>query len=142
MGGSSAAVVRPRSVSVLAGIQFLQGLALAGWGTYLIGLYGWPGVAVPPEPALPLAWILSELTSGFGQMLFSLPILFVAIASLRVASWAWMVAMTLQGLGLLIALFAYALDRPNYLAMLLGVLLVFYLNQQEVQAAFRGRRNS
>jgi hypothetical protein len=138
--GKSQPALRPRSVSILAGVQFLQGVALAGFGFYLNVIYGWPGVVLPPEPASQLAWAFRELTSGFGQMLFSLPVLFVSIALLRVARWAWMAAMALQGIGLMIALFAYALEQPNYLAMLLGVLLVFYLNQHEVQAAFRTRR--
>jgi hypothetical protein len=127
-------------VSILVGVQFLQGLALFGYGVFLTIVYGWPGIASLPEGASRLLSIYYELASGFGLLLFSLPIFLVAMALMRMKSWAWLAAMALQGLGLMVALLAYALGRPNYLAMLLGVLLVFYLNQQEVQAAFRGQR--
>jgi hypothetical protein len=63
----------------------------------------------------------------------------IAFALLRLKSWAWMAAMELQGLGLIAALYAYLRGNPNYVGMLISIILVFYLNQQEIRAAFRGR---
>jgi hypothetical protein len=61
----------------------------------------------------------------------------VAIAVLLLAKRAWQAAMTLQGFGLLVGLINYLRDRPNFIGMALGVILVLYLNHREVQDAFR-----
>jgi hypothetical protein len=39
-----------------------------------------------------------------------------------------------------VGLINYFRNRPNYVGMALGVLLVLYLNHQEVREAFRVRR--
>lgn len=80
--------------------------------------------------------------------LTSLSLLFIALSALAVLGvigflrmWrnAWMNAMLVQGLGLLIALTLYFNGRPGYvyLLMLFSVFLVFYLNRQDVQIALR-----
>jgi hypothetical protein len=50
---------------------------------------------------------------------------------------AWILAMLIQMLALVSALVGYLRGSPNYLAMLLGVVIVLTLNNQEVQNAFR-----
>ncbi|GAB4475962.1 MAG: hypothetical protein Kow0088_13360 [Anaerolineales bacterium] len=63
----------------------------------------------------------------------------VSLALLRLASWAWLFSMTLQGLGLFIGLVNYLRHRPNFLGMAVGIFLVFYLNLDEVQTALRDK---
>jgi hypothetical protein len=131
---------RPRRVSILASIQFFQGLALIINGSMLIVIYGWPGIKPVAVNDSSMFLLFEQLTSGVSQIFLALPILIVSIALLKLRSWAWLFAMSLQGLGLILSLYAYAIHRPNYAVMLLGIILVFYLNQQEVQIAFREPR--
>lgn len=52
---------------------------------------------------------------------------------------AWVLIMIQQGIGLSVYLWFYAHREPFYLSMLLSVIIVFYLNQREVQQAFQRR---
>jgi hypothetical protein len=133
---------RPRSVVILAVLQFLQSLGLLGYGISLVvengRVFGMPTGALQ---YMPFAWF-EGLSSGVVLICLALVTLFVAVALLRLKSWAWMAAITIQGLGLLAALFGYIRHRPNYIGMLLGIILVLYLNNQEIQETFRERRRS
>ena len=131
---------RPRCVNILASIQIIQSVALFGYGLYLVFQYGWPGIRPSASQESPLVLLFEMITSGASQIIFSIPVLIIAIALLRLASWSWMIAMAVQGLGLIITLFAYVIDQPNYPAMIMGIAIVFYLNQQDVQVALRSPR--
>jgi hypothetical protein len=54
--------------------------------------------------------------------------------------WGWVLLMVQLGLLMLFDLYAYFSGAPNYFSMLNSVLVVFYLNQREVQQAFQARR--
>jgi hypothetical protein len=53
--------------------------------------------------------------------------------------WAWLATMLWVGVGMAFGLYAYVIGEPQYLTMLINIATVFYLNQREVQAAFRSR---
>lgn len=128
----------PLRIKLLSGLLFLQSLALLAFGVYLLTDVSnrfTDGVARASQ-YLPLAMFDMMLFSAVPLVLGLLGIL-VASALLRLKSWAWMGAMILQGVGLLAALVSYLQHRPNYIGMLFGIILVLYLNQQEVQAVFR-----
>lgn len=62
--------------------------------------------------------------------------LVIAVGMVFLRSWAWIAAMTVQGVALAGALWSYFQGEPNYPAMLLSVFLVFYLNLREVRRPF------
>lgn len=53
--------------------------------------------------------------------------------------WAWVLAMVLVGMALLISLRLYWLGQPPYAWMAVDVVLAFYLNQGAVRAFFERR---
>lgn len=131
---------RSRSVTILAGLHFLQSLVLLGFGIYFVTTAGWSQPEVTQATRfLPLA-LFQGMISGLVTLLLAFLGVVIALALLRLKSWAWMAAIELQGLGLMAALYAYIRGNPNYIGMLISIILVFYLNQQEIRAAFRGRR--
>jgi len=86
-----------------------------------------------------LPYVIPEYASfSLLIMLFSLLLLLVGISLRRQRGWAWMAAITLQGLSLLAGLIEYYNQRPNYLGMAISVLVVFYLNLSDIQEVFRG----
>jgi uncharacterized membrane protein (DUF2068 family) len=80
-----------------------------------------------PRLVLPmgLAIILVELVIAFGLW--------------HLKRFAWVLIMIQQGIGMAVYLWFYANGEPLYLSMLLSVIIVFYLNQREVQQAFQHR---
>lgn len=80
-----------------------------------------------PRLVLPmgLAIILVELVIAFGLW--------------HLKRFAWVLIMILQGIGMAVYLWFYTNGEPLYLSMLLSVIIVFYLNQREVQQAFQRR---
>jgi hypothetical protein len=61
--------------------------------------------------------------------------------------WAWVGIMLIVGLGLAVGIWLYfdskvpgSGNEPRYANMLVNVIVVFYLNQRGVQAAFTGPR--
>lgn len=131
---------RPRSVVILVVLQVVQSLGLLGYGISLVLENGRLfGAGEGALQYMPFAWF-EGLSSGVVLICLALVTLLVSVALLRLKSWAWMAAMTIQGLGLLAGLLGYIRNRPNYIGMLLGIILVLYLNNQEIQETFRERR--
>jgi hypothetical protein len=54
--------------------------------------------------------------------------------------WAWYLVMLSLGLTMVTELYRYFFDQPDYWSMLFAVVMVFYLNQREVQQAFARHR--
>jgi len=134
---------RPRSVGILVWLQVLQGL-----GTLLIGMAFTmqAGAALGGVPApLPVPLIqdpMGAFERGVVQLLLAFPILWVAFALAHLKPWAWLSAMTLQGVVLTVNLLSYFRGRANYLSMAMSILIVLYLNQAEVREAFRHEKRA
>lgn len=77
-----------------------------------------------------------HVTSGFVLISISVFMFIVVISFIRQKAWAWLAAMTIQALSLIVGLVEYLIDNPNYVALAFGVVLVFYLNLQEVRDTF------
>ena len=58
----------------------------------------------------------------------------------QLRQWAWLLLMLEIGLTLGVALWAYFSGSPQYGGMVIGVAMVFYLNQGDVRKAFSRRR--
>jgi uncharacterized membrane protein (DUF2068 family) len=80
------------------------------------------------------------LLLGF-QILYILYMLVVVVGLWQLRQWAWFIIMVQLGLSMALELWLYFLDNPVYLGMLVNVIMVFYLNQREVQQAFERRRS-
>ena len=52
--------------------------------------------------------------------------------------WAWVGTMLVVGIGLAVGIWLYFEHEPRFANMLVNVIVVFYLNQRGVQAAFAG----
>ncbi len=139
MSGESKKPDLPRSVVILALIQTLQGIGLLGAGIYQGRLAGWNLWTQFGEwQYIPLP-LFESFSNVLVLIVLGSAMILVSAALLRLASWAWLFSMTLQGLGLLIGLVNYLRQRPNYIGMAVGIFLVFYLNLDEVQAALRSK---
>ena len=55
----------------------------------------------------------------------------------QMRSWAWLLVMIVTGLSMALQIWRYFQGFPDYLTMVINVLVVFYLNQRDVQQAFR-----
>jgi hypothetical protein len=127
---------RPLGVVVVAATQFLRAVFITGQlaGFSLGPNIEWVRVAAQiPDPATGTpAWWISR---GIGVALIAASIL-LGIGLLAGRRWAWIGAIVMSGLSLALALGAWWDGRPPYIAMLINVIAVFYLNQREVRAAF------
>lgn len=130
-------LVRPKSVTILAVLQVIQSLGFLAFGTMQLLNYDWPEVIYWDTPETLIPSLFDIITSGIGLIFVGVLMLIVTIDLLRLKGWAWILSMSVQGMGLVAALSSYLRGEPSYISMFLGVLLVFYLNQQEVQDAFR-----
>lgn len=133
---------RARSISILAWLHGLQAIALLVYGLALLAQVALP--AIVQEEAgqfLPLG-LFDWMRSGLALVVLGGMGLFVALALFRRQKWAWLVAMSYQGLGLLAGLISYWRGQPHYFGLLVGIILVFYLNQHDVRLAFQTVRPS
>lgn len=133
---------RPRSVVILALLQILQGGGLLSVGIYQAMQHGWSfqehikGVDYIPLP------LVESISSAIILIAIGGLMILVSLALIGLYRWAWLVSMSLQGLGLFLGIVNYMRHHPNYIGMVLGILIVFYLNLDEVQAAFQDKGGS
>ena len=128
---------RPRIVSFVSWLMVLQGLGflVAGAMRIVVSQWGDLGIAyLTQHTSHPTTYLL--LT---GSIWISLGLLafICALALWRLHKFGWVAAMLLQMVALIYALVVYLRGSPNYLAMVFGVVIVFILNNQEVQDVFR-----
>lgn len=62
----------------------------------------------------------------------------IAIGLWRLQRFAWVLIMIQTGLGMASDLWGYFHGYPSYTSMLIDIIIVFYLNQNEVQRTFSG----
>lgn len=131
---------RPRSVTFVGWLEVVQALGALGLGLAFT-LSGGAALGGVDNPLLLVATgdPLAELERGLTLLLLSFPILWVSFGLFRMKAWAWLFAMTLQGVVLLVNLFSYFRGRANYFSMALSIVIVFCLNQAEVRQAFKAR---
>jgi hypothetical protein len=108
-------------------------LVLAG----AIALDAWRGRLELPW-ALPASLPREPLTRALGYVVAALLCL-VAAGMWLLRRSAWVATMLLVGALMVVELLRYARGSPRYLLMVLCVLIVFYLNQRDVQGLFRRR---
>lgn len=101
-------------------------------------LFGPLGVRWPLTPEL---WQArrDEVVLGSVFALLAALALAAALGFLRMARGAWLLGVLVQGINLALALVLYFGERPAYvyIMMIYSVVMVLYLHQVDVQAAFR-----
>ena len=130
---------RPRAVSFVASLLFIEAVLVM-----VLGLL------MTTSQIVPLPTLAFTLDDAFGPLLNVAPglglvtITVVAVGGLALAGlgllhlreWGWVLAMSLQGLGLADGLYSHFHgDRP-YLTLALCSFVVLVLNQREVRQAF------
>jgi len=58
------------------------------------------------------------------------------IGLLLLRRWGWILTMILTGIFLFLTIWSYFQGSPNFVAMVIDLVIVFYLNQRDVQAPF------
>ena len=123
----------PVTAHALLLLMGAAGFALMG-ALYLLPL----GVLWPMTEAL---WNTQRaaVVTGFLFLLLAGLAFAAAVGFLRVARGAWLLGVLVQGINLMLALLLYFQGRPAYVygMMVYGILMVLYLHQADVQAAFR-----
>jgi hypothetical protein len=127
---------RPRPITILALLLFLQAV-----GLFDLGLFFFTGLGI--KGSLLVAALLAEPVNTLAMGLVFVPLALLALLAgvgfLRLWRTAWVMAMLLQGLCLLAALILYFNERPPYIyfLMLYSIVMVVYLNYSEVYATFQ-----
>ncbi len=107
----------------------------------LLALSIFPYFAVElPHGELAL-WILETNNPSAIIILFSAIILLeasIAIGLWRLERWAWILIMVQSGIIMASDLLGIFSGYPSYATMLVNVIIVFYLNQHEIQRVFSG----
>jgi len=129
---------RPRSVTLIGTALLLHGLGLTLFSGTLIGLIlAWESGWLAPDNAAQVAALnlpsLLVLVSVAVQGIFGIV---SSIGLLRMRPWAWLMAMIVQGISLIVYLVDYIRGAPNYVGMIFAVFVVFYLNQRDIQLVF------
>jgi len=128
-------IKRPWAVTVLSLLLLFQSIALFTFGAFSLIAASW-------KFNITLETVVEEFPHALrGTFFIALALLALVVAPrfFRLRSTAWISAMLLEGLTLLMALGVYLRGKAfyGYLMMLYGIFMVVYLNHSEVQAAFR-----
>lgn len=117
---------RPFGVTVVA---LMQGIASPTAGISLFLADTPLGISRAYERTSDLAaWVLSAIG------------IVIAIGLWRLTRWAWVCTMIWFGFTMAGSLLAYRQGQAPYWLMVISIITVFYLNQRDVQLAFRHRR--
>ena len=84
-------------------------------------------------------------TISIGDIFFLIITMVLSLVSIyglwRMRRWAWFITMLDLGISMCVDIYSYFYGVPSYWSMLFNVLIVFYLNQRDVQNAFVRRRS-
>lgn len=111
---------RPRGVIIMAILLMAQAILWALTGS--LDVFG-------ARPAFPPAFETPFLALAALNLV-------VVVGMLLLRSWAWLAALSLQGVILAWGLLTYFRGNPHYIAMAVAALLVLYLNLREVRRPF------
>lgn len=113
------------------------------------GLYVIIGLEVVLAIFLALALLSVQGVSSYSGILVQNPIFYLwygwvlvgclalaALGLLFLKRWGWILTMILTGISLSYAIWSYFQGNPNYIGMVMDLVIVFYLNQREVQLPF------
>ena len=128
-------IKRPWAVTVVSLLLLLQSIALFTLGAFSLIATSW-------RFNITIETVVEEFPHALRGTFFialALLALVVAVNFFYLRSRAWISAMLLEGLTLLMALGVYLRGKApyGYLMMLYGIFMVIYLSYSEVQLAFR-----
>lgn len=122
---------RPFGLFIITGLQLIEATLL------ILGLMG-------EKSIIQYLRILVQnpiFYSWFGWVLVA-ALLLAVVGLLFLKRWGWILTMILTGMGLAYAIWSYVQGDPHYLPMVIYLVIVFYLNQRDVQAPFLQIENS
>jgi hypothetical protein len=127
---------RPLGVLVVAAVQLARAALIVA---QLLGLGLVVGdfrldstFQIPQPPPGTLEFAISRVLAVF-LIVASLAFGFGLLTGRR---WGWVGAIVIAGASLAISIGSWWYGNPSYLAMVINVIAVFYLNQREVRASF------
>jgi hypothetical protein len=126
---------RPDGVTILALLLLVQGVLLVVLGIVVPAL---PAARMLPGVVARLlaAVSLGSLLPGVAQAGLGVAALITSIGIFQLRPWAWLMAMALQGVILVVLLIEYLLGGHSYLDMLLASVVALYLNWRPIRQAF------
>lgn len=129
---------RPFSITIIGVVILLQGVFFTAVAGFVLGnvsavLFHW----LPPDTINTLpTYSQRELLFVVVALVMGICCLVSSVGVLRLRSWAWLMAMIVQGINLAAELVSYLQGTVGYFNMLVSVIIVLYLNQRDVQRAF------
>jgi len=129
---------RPVAVTIVGTIGMLFALISLALAIYVLWGSGvWADAQQGPlvEGVAPTTLGI-RLTEALYDLVSGLVTLVILWGFLRVRPWAWIGLMVWVGVGLGVQLVRYIYGDPNYLRMVICVVVALALNQAEVQEAF------
>ena len=130
---------RPFGVYVIITLQLFSIIAGVLVFTAEYFMFSYPELNIELELNFPMHGPQFWLNNAQLGILTVLSIISV-IGLWRMQRWAWFLTMLELGFGMVVDISLYFNGGANYFDMLLNVLMVFYLNQKDVQRAFVRRR--
>jgi uncharacterized membrane protein (DUF2068 family) len=120
---------RPFGVTVVVIIQLIEALAV-------LSVFGLPFIENVDLLGRPVHLSNHAIVSLSTEIVS----IIIAIGLWRMHRWAWVLIMMQLGIIMAFDLVAYFSGDPNFLSMLRNIVIVFYLNQTDVRAAFMYQR--
>lgn len=116
---------RPFGLWMILGLQTAIAIALA------LSLFGIGEI----DPYLRLLF-QDPIYYTSGGWIYLITLVLAIIGMVRLRRWGWVLTMVLVGVGLIIGIWSYFQGTFNYLGMIVNIVIVFYMNQRDVQAPF------
>lgn len=129
---------RPTSVTLLGILVFIQGLIFTVLSSVALLLSTNVSELLPPGIASELSAVrVQDLLVAASALIMGGVCLISSVGILRLRSWAWLMALIAQAINLFAEIINYTRGQANYMSLLVSTIIVFALNQRDVQIAFR-----
>jgi hypothetical protein len=145
MGASSERVVEPdktsyRPVRVIGLLLILEVIGLVGLGAYEFLQVDWQRVSFEEEPSQQVVEVLAFVLFAPPAVLTLLS----ALSFLLLRRRGWLLAAIAQGLSVAVSLWLYTMFQPVYVYPIMAycVLMILYLNSQDVRVVFHLKRGA